>query len=211
MTEQIEDLYKLQKKDMSKVGAILADAFQHDPVWNKVFKDEPKRDQKIRAFFETPIRYCLKYGEVYSPSENLEGIAAWVPGDLAEMPYWRVIRSGAIISALKMGAKLGKKMSPVFKQLDKDRKENMKERSFIYLQIIGVASKFQGQGFGGKMIRALIEKSERAGIPIYLETETEDNIKMYERFGFKVVKQITLTVINLPMWDMVREPSIPSE
>ena len=82
----------------------------------------------------------------------------------------------------------------------------MNEKSYIYFMIIGIASKFQGQGFGGKLIRALIEKSERIGIPIYLETETEDNVKMYERYGFKTVKQITLLNINLPMWEMLREP-----
>ena len=205
MSGQIENLYKLQKKDIPKVGAVLADAFQHDPVWKKVFEGESKIDQKFCAFFETPIRYCLKYEEVYTISENLEGIAAWVPGDLADMTIWRLIRSGAIRSGMKMGAKLAKKMKPVFKQLQKDRKENMKGKLFIYLLIIGVASKFQGQGFGGKLLRALIEKSERVGIALYLETETEDNVKMYERFGFKLVKQITLPGINLPMWEMVRE------
>ena len=205
MSGQIENLYKLQKKDIPKVGAVLADAFQHDPVWKKVFEGESNIDQKFCAFFETPIRYCLKYGEVYTISENIEGIAAWVPGDLADMTIWRLIRSGAIRSGIKMGAKLAKKMKTVFKQLQKDRKENMREKLFIYLTIIGVASKFQGQGFGGKLLRALIEKSERVGFALYLETETEDNVKMYERFGFKLVKQITLPGINLPMWEMVRE------
>lgn len=205
MSGQIENLYKLQKKDIPKVGAVLADAFQHDPVWKKVFEGESKIDQKFCAFFETPIRYFLKYGEVYTISENLEGIAAWVPGDLADMTIWRLIRSGDIRSGMKMGAKIAKKMKPVFKQLQKDRKENMKGKLFTYLLIIGVASKFQGQCFGGKLLRALIEKSERVGIALYLETETEDNVKMYERFGFKLVKQITLPGINLPMWEMVRE------
>ena len=105
-----------------------------------------------------------------------------------------------------MGVKLGKKMKPISRQLKEDRKENMKGKLFIYFLIIGVASKFQGQGFGGKLIRALIEKSERIGIALYLETETEDNVKMYERAGFKSVNQITLPVIDLPMWEMVREP-----
>ena len=84
---QIENLYKVQKNDISKTGAVLADAFQHDPVWTKFFKDEATIDQK-GTLFESPIRYCLKYGEVYATSEHLEGIAAWVPGDLADMTIW---------------------------------------------------------------------------------------------------------------------------
>jgi ribosomal protein S18 acetylase RimI-like enzyme len=82
----------------------------------------------------------------------------------------------------------------------------MKGRTYLYLMVLGVATEFQGQGFGGKLLRALIEKSEQAGVPIYVETETERNVKMYERFGFRVLKQITLPIINLPQWEMVREP-----
>ena len=197
-------MYKLQKKDIPKVGAVLADAFQDDPVWGKLFEGESNLDQKFRAFFETPIRYCLRYGEVYSISENLEGIAAWIPGDLADMTLWRVIRSGAIKSGMKIGTKASKRMKPIFKILDEGRKENMKGKQYIYLQIVGVASKFQGQGFGGKLIRAAIEKSEGLGVPIYLETETENNVKMYERFGFKLTKKIILPGIDIPMWEMVR-------
>lgn len=199
-------LYKLKKKDISKAGAILADAFQSDPLWNKFFEGESKIDQKLRACFETPVRYCLKYGDVYATSKRLEGIAAWVQGDHADMTIWRMILSGAILSGMRMGARAGKKMKPVFDPLQKDRKDNMTGISFIYLFIIGVAKAFQGQGYGGKLLRALIDKSEKAGIPLYLETEIEKNVKLYEKFDFKLIKKITLPVIGLPMWEMVREP-----
>ena len=83
MSGQMENLYKVQKKDILKAGAVLADAFQHDPVWKKVL-EEANIDQK-RGFFEAPVRYCLKYGKVYATSERLEGIAAWAPSDFADM------------------------------------------------------------------------------------------------------------------------------
>jgi len=82
----------------------------------------------------------------------------------------------------------------------------MKGKAYIYLMVLGVTTELQGQGFGGKLLRALIEEGERAEVPIYVETETERNVRMYERFGFRVLKQITLPIINLPQWEMVREP-----
>ncbi len=42
MSGQMEDLYKVQKKDLSKAGVVLADAFSDDPVWNKFFEGEAK-------------------------------------------------------------------------------------------------------------------------------------------------------------------------
>jgi len=205
MPGQIENMYKLQKKDISQAAAVLADAFQHDPIWNKVLA-ESQIDQK-RGVFEVPIRYCLRYGEVYATSENLEGIITWVPGDLADMTIWRLIRSGAIWPGLKVAVRLASKLGRVSKPFQADRKENMQDSPFIYLLVLGVASEFQGQGFGGKLLSVLIAESERAGIPLYLETETESNVRWYEKSGFETVKQIKLPVINLPIWEMARIPT----
>jgi len=196
------DLYRLQKKDIHRAALMLADAFQHDPVWNMVFGDTTLAQ---RAYaFETPVRYGLKYGEVYAPSETLEGVAAWLPGTVADMTFWRILRSGALWSGMKLGAQIMGKMQPVFRPIQIDRRETMRGKSYLYLQIIGVAPDFQGQGFAGKLLRALIEKSAQAGVSLYLETETEANVSMYEHFGFTVVKEIVLPIINLPMWEMTR-------
>lgn len=199
-------LYKIHKRDIPNASAVLADAFQHDPLWNKLFEGASHRDRKFSAFSETPLRFCYTFGEVYATSQHLEGVAAWVPGHLSYMTVWRMIRSGAIVSGIKIGAKVGKSMSTIFGPLDTDRKEHMRGRSFLYLFIIGVATKFQGQGFGGTLLRVLFEKSETSGLPIYLETETEQNVALYETFGFNTVKHLTLPLVNHPMWEMVREP-----
>jgi ribosomal protein S18 acetylase RimI-like enzyme len=202
MSTKLDDLYRVQKKDTHRAAVMLASAFQHDPVWNAVFGDAT---MATRAYaFETPVRYCLKYGDIYAPSEALEGVAAWAPGALADMTFWRIMRSGAFWPGMKIGVQIARKMQPVFRPIETDRKETMRGKSYIYLQVIGVAPAFQGQGFGGRLLRALIEKSEQAGLPLYLETETEANVSMYEHLGFAVIKKITLPIINLPMWEMVR-------
>ena len=206
MPDPLENLYRIKKEDIPKAGSVLRNAFQHDPVWKKLFEDAQVSDEKLLAFNETPIRYCFKFGEVYAVSRNLEGIAAWIPGELSVMTPWRLIRSGAMKSARKLGFKLGKKMKIVFKPIENDRKEHMEGKPFIYFFMLGVAAEFQGQGFGGKLIRALIGKSEQDGLPLYLETETEENVALYEKFGFKMLKKTILPLIDLPMWEMVREP-----
>ncbi|MFC1902397.1 hypothetical protein ACFLX3_05690 [Chloroflexota bacterium] len=63
-------LYRVQKGDIARVGKVLADAFQHDPLWNKICEGESDLEKRFRALFEMPVRHCLKYGEVYAPSED---------------------------------------------------------------------------------------------------------------------------------------------
>jgi ribosomal protein S18 acetylase RimI-like enzyme len=204
MLGKMETLYRLRKKEISKADAVLTDAFRQDPLWRRVLAESGTHQS--RGLFEVPIRYCLRYGQVYATSKNLEGIIAWVPGNLSGMPVWRLVRSGAIWSGLKLAVRLYSRLGPVFKPIEDDRKVMMKESPFIYLPVIGVASELQGHGFGARLLSALITESEKAGIPLYLETESETNVRWYEKFGFVTIKQINLPVINLPMWEMARNP-----
>jgi ribosomal protein S18 acetylase RimI-like enzyme len=206
MKRQERMLYRVHKGDIMRVGRVLADAFQRDPLWNKICEGESDLEKRFRALFEVPVRHCLKYGEVYATSLDLEGVAAWVPGKYADMTAWRIIRSGALGAAMRMGSNIAKKMRPVFKPVTEDRHENTAGYTYLYLCIVGVATELQGKGFGRKLIGAAIEKSERKGLQLYLDTETEKNVKMYEHFGFRLLKRITLPKVDLPMWEMVREP-----
>jgi ribosomal protein S18 acetylase RimI-like enzyme len=199
-------LYKVQKRDIVGASKVLASAFQRDPLWNKIYEGEPNIEKRFHAFFEGGVRYCLKYGEVYAPSENLEGVIGLVPGKYADMSWWRAIRSGTMGVGMRMGLSAAKKTGTVFKPITKDRREHMAGCSYLYVLVFGVSTELQGKGFGRKLIDAAIEKSEREGLHLYLETETEENVRMYEYFGFRLLKKITLPIVDLPMWEMVREP-----
>ena len=126
MPGQIDSLYRVQKKDISRARVVLTDAFQHDPIWNAVFKEVPQLAHRLSTFYEIPVRHCLKFGAVYATSEALEGIAAWVPGKFADMTIWRMLRSGALFAGLKIGAKMAIKMKPALEPIEKDRHEIMK-------------------------------------------------------------------------------------
>ncbi|HKK65437.1 MAG TPA: GNAT family N-acetyltransferase, partial [Clostridia bacterium] len=151
------------------------------------------------------IRYCHKYGHVYASSEKFEGIMAITQDEYSYMSLWRMIRSGSIFPFLRIGFKSFMIVASALSPIDVARKKHMKNKSFAYLQIIGVASENQGKGHGGKLLKELIAITDEAKLPIYLETETENNVRLYERFGFKTLEQMNLPVINQPMWAMLRE------
>ena len=200
----METLYRLQKQDANRAGVVLTEAFQADPVFNAIF-DGATLDQRI-AFYTTPVQYGMKYGRVVATSPQLEGIAVWVPGKFADMTLLRLILSGAFFTGMKMGMEVSNRMAAVLKPTDQDRKAFMRGRDYHYLVMIGVSPQHQGQGFGRQLLQALIDESERTRLPIYLETETEENVSIYEHFCFKVIDKVTLALIDLPMWEMIREP-----
>ncbi|MFH1382735.1 MAG: GNAT family N-acetyltransferase [Chloroflexota bacterium] len=201
-------LYRVQKGDITQAGKVLADAFQRDPLWNKIFEGEPDLVKKFRAMSEASVKQGLKYGEVYAPSENLEGVVAWVPGKYADMTAWQIIRSGNMGAVMRMGLNALKRMGPALKPVLEDRHEHMAGSTYLYLLIVGVATELQGKGFGRKLIDAAIEKSDRERRQLYLDVQVEENVKMYEHFGCRLLKRITLPIFDIPIWEMVREPQV---
>ena len=195
----IDDLYKIQKKDLKNAVNVLDNAFSEDSMWKEVFNDEDKN----RALTEVMVRFCLKYGNVFSTSDNLEGVMAIAPHD-KDMNLWRIIRSGAF--SLSMKIKSEAKIMKVLSNAVEEAKKSLNLGPYIHLLIMGVSQEFQGKGFGGKLIRAVIEKAETERKPIYLETQKEENVSLYEKYGFSVKKKIILPEpLNLPMWLMVRD------
>jgi ribosomal protein S18 acetylase RimI-like enzyme len=200
----MEKLYPLRKQDVEPAGQVLTEAFQGDPVFDAIFAEAAPEQRQ--AFFTTPVQYTLKYGQACASSSQLEGFAGWVPGKYAKMTVPRLIFSGAFFTGMKMGPEISQKLATIFNPIDQARKEFMHGRDYLYLVIIGVAPQHQGHGFGRQLLNALIAESEQAGLPIFLETETEENVSIYEHFGFKAIEKAILPLINLPMWEMLREP-----
>jgi len=196
-----DDLYKIQKKDLQNAVNVLTDAFSEESMWKAVFKNE----EKNRALTEVMVRFCSKYGNVVSTSENIEGVMAISPYD-KDMTTWRIIRSGAFFLSMRIVGEA--KIMQVLTKAVEEAKKSLNLGPYIHLLIMGVSQEFQGKGFGGQLLRAVIEKVEIERVPIYLETQKEANVSLYEKYGFSVKKKIILPEpLNLPMWLMVRNPS----
>ena len=194
-----DDLYKIQKKDLKNAVSVLDNAFSEDSIWKEVFSDEDKN----RILTEVMVRFCLKYGNVLSTSDNLEGVMAITPHD-KEMTLWSLVRSGAFFLSLKIASEA--KVMKVLTNAVQEAKRDLDLGPHIHLLIMGVSQEFQGKGFGGKLLRALIEKAGTERTPIYLETQKEENISLYEKYGFSVKKKVILPEpLNLPMWLMLRD------
>ena len=204
----LDSLYKVTKKEVEKASLALGKAFHDDPLWSQIIQDEAERKQKLPLLFEMLLRYALRYGEVYASSEDLEGIVILLPYDKADMTFWRLLRCGAwrlLRTGMKLGRKTGNRLEQILAPMSKAQKEILKE-SYLYLQTIGVSPELQGKGFGGKLLRAIFKHADNEETRIYLEA-TKENVPLYEKYGFQVIKEIKLSIIDLSGWAMVREPS----
>jgi len=200
------NLYRLTKDDIPNAVKTFKDAFQDDPVWSKVFMDANNKEVSLSSFYTIPLLYGMKFGEAYAISSGLEGIAVWMPGEHAAMSMFGMLRSGAFAYAVKMGSEPGRNLSVIYKQLDADRKRLMRNKSYNYLSIIGVARWAQGKGHGSRLMNAIKAECDQKGLYLYLETETKRNVAFYENHGFTLLEEVSLKTLDLPAWLMVRAP-----
>jgi RimJ/RimL family protein N-acetyltransferase len=69
-----------------------------------------------------------------------------------------------------------------------------------------VAPERQGEGLGTALVRSVLDRCDREGLPAYLEASNAGSRRLYERLGFA----LTGRPLDLPdgprMWPMWREP-----
>jgi ribosomal protein S18 acetylase RimI-like enzyme len=207
----LKDLYLVQKKDASKVAQVLAKAFHEDPLIELIFPNQEERRQLTPVLWRFMTKDGIRYGEVYAPSDKIEGVAKWLPPGKAHMGVWRTIVSGG----LKMGFALAKqkderkipprRIAKITDEITRIHKDLMKEPHW-YLANIGIDPEYQGKGFGSKLIKPMLERSEKEGHPVFLETNFEGNVGLYEHLGFEVLDERKVLDTEIINWAMIRKP-----
>ena len=92
MDDGLNGIYRLEKDDVERAARILARAFGNDPLTLHAFSEEERSEENLYYFFLIPLKYCLRYGEVYAPSFDIEGVALWLTSDKYPVTFWRMLR-----------------------------------------------------------------------------------------------------------------------
>lgn len=73
-----------------------------------------------------------------------------------------------------------------------------------HLGPVGVEPDQQGHGIGSELVTRFCQMMDAEGGLSFLETDSESNAHMYEKFGFVTIE--SATVIGVPIWFQVRTP-----
>jgi ribosomal protein S18 acetylase RimI-like enzyme len=198
---------RLSKDQIEPASEMLVRSFFADPKLAHILPDEEARREKGRHLFAFELRYGRRYGRVYATSPNLEGVAVWLPSKKAEITLWRAIMSGGMALQRGLGKEAMDRLLTFSGQVDSYHKKHL-PTPHCYLFFIGVDPRHQGQGHGGKLIRPMLEELDEKCMACYLNTQNEENIGLYEHFGFRVVEQVTLPGSTIVHTGMIRDPVV---
>ncbi len=197
-------LYRLNKGEVKRAAEVVARAFQDYPLSVYFIPDESARRRKMPLMFRPLLRHGLFYGEVYATSPKLEGIAVWSRPDRKRETLWSKILSGSVLIPFIVGMGALRRQIAFSRWAAPIRKRCVPGRHW-YLQLLGVDPAYQGRGYASALLKPMLERIEREGLPCFLDTQAERNVSLYEHLGFRVVEEGTVPGSEVKSWAMVRE------
>ena len=207
MNNELDNLFKLTPDYVKEAIKVAGDAFQDDPVTIFSYPDETERKEKVQYGFYMIYNYGIKHGLTYATSKNLEGITIWLPPDKVYPSTWTLMKYGGFYSMRKVGLKMKvmKRIMTVFKY-EEERHKHLVPYDHWYFQNIAVKPEEQGKGYGGLLISTMLKTIESEGLPVYVETNTEKAMSIYQKYGFEILEHTLIPEIDVPLWCMLRKP-----
>jgi len=204
MSNDIKGLIRLDKSNAKPAVEVLVRAFRNYPILQYYFPSEVEREKISSYFLSFAVFTGISYGEVYATSPNLEGVAVWIPSANYPVTFRKLLRSVPLLVIFGFSTHGGFKMRRLGEYIDTVH-QRLTPFKHWFLQTIGIAPQFQGKGYAGKLLKPMLSRINEEGLPCYLETLDEQNVSLYEHFGFKIVDKSNVPETSLTNWAMLRE------
>ena len=189
----------VEPNDLGELCAVLARAFEDDPVARYIFPSARRRPPGLRSFFRLQVGHdLLGHGGIFT-TPDLAGAAVWSPpnrptlsglrGTLALLPVAPYVL-GTVVRTVNFLARM-ESFRPT--------------EPHWHLATLGTEPARQGQGVGSALLAPVLSICDREGIPAYLESSKARNVPFYRRHGFEVTQEIP-TEGGPTLWTMWRRP-----
>jgi GNAT superfamily N-acetyltransferase len=206
MEKETDKLLRLIEKDIVPAAVTLAKAFHEYPLIKWFTPDAERRLKTQPKSFRGTVLSGIQYGEVYATSLKMEGVTIWYfPGE-QWVPLKRKFSLGRWFASLSADKEQMKRLRS-FVYYANDIRKRLVPGKHLYLQVLGVDPVFQGQGYSSNLLKPVLARADKEGLPCFLETQAEKNVKLYEHFGFRVAEEGKIPGGNVMSWAMVRKKS----
>jgi ribosomal protein S18 acetylase RimI-like enzyme len=187
--------------DVPRLARLFAAVFANDPVFCWLSRAGRSHHTALEQFFLRILKSrTLPLGETWLAANGLAA-AAWIPpysplsspsllDDLMTLPA--ILRLTGF-ARLSRGAAMAAAMA-----------DTHPVEPCFYLAFIGVAPRLQGAGLGSLLLQRTLARVDAARAGAYLENSNPRNLKLYERAGFAVTREIIARRDAPPLFAMWR-------
>lgn len=173
-------------KDKKLVSEILVSAFsplKEKNSINLVVKQDKNRVKRMQVLMDYLFERALRFGEIYiSDNEN-----ACI---LLKFPHQEKITFKTILLDIHLAFKcIG--FERIFGVLRRQRAahKNYPKEKHIRPLIMGVKNESDGKGTAARLMINVKNKFKNNKLPVIIDAASPQNSKMYQKFGFKLIKK----------------------
>lgn len=204
MNDSLPQVAALDPTRAGEAVAVLEEAFRDYPVMRHVVgAGEEGRSERLRALLEYFVAARLLKGGLVLAAEPEPGVVGavalvTVPGERESPPalaqrreeLWRLLGQAARARYDACGT--------VWRRFTIDRPHH-------HLNLIGVGRGYAGRGLARALLEAIHRRSaaDPGSAGVTLTTEDPANLRLYERFGYRIIGESTLAP-GLRTWSFFR-------
>ena len=198
---------RLGFEDVAAASELLSRAFLDDPGALIVEPDDALRGQAIRELFAPVVRWAVPFGHVsgaFGDHGSMLGVATFVPPghDTASDSELEAAGLDGAMAAVPAAAA---RMATMSEFLEAQHELGVQGPHWR-LGFFGVEPEAQGIGLGSRLIAIGHHAADAAGERIWLETFTIENVRFYERRGYRVAIEGIVPDTQYPLWGLLRDP-----
>ena len=197
-------LYIVQKNDLDRLAEVAADAYQDYPLHNWLTKG--KYDARAsKLIMQISLKTMTEDAVIYADSEEINGFAAWLPFGFTGSKTLPFLMSGGLSLILHSGLGIiGRLLT--YENYAMNLKKEFTNNYDWYLYNLSIKKDAQGKGIASKLMRPMLGFCDDEKMVAYLETNKEQNVGLYQHYGFQLMKQEFIPGTPVTHYAMVREP-----
>lgn len=180
-------MIKAEKSDKRTVTDILCTSFYNNRSVNYVIPQDHRKKLRLEKLMAYSFDVCLAFGDVYL-SDCGHACALVLHPDRKRttlQSIWWDLKLAATVFGFSGTARALSREKLV--------KKHHPASAMYYLWFIGVQQEFQHAGIGKQLMQELLLQSTAMQRPVYLETSTPENVPWYQKFGFEIYAEETLS------------------
>jgi GNAT superfamily N-acetyltransferase len=181
-------LYEVPRDRIHEAADAAADAFigTCDPIGMFMFRNEPDHLVLKRRFYRSLVTSCPRKAVTQGTSPGLEAVSVWFPPGL---DHSEDVDPEPLCAEDFADPGTMERMQAVNDVIDA-LTGHLGEEPQWYLHLVAVRPQFMGHGYSSLLVRPMMTRAAREGIPCTLITQSRENVRKYEHWGFRVVKEM---------------------
>jgi ribosomal protein S18 acetylase RimI-like enzyme len=193
------ELRPLDGAELESAALLAARSMRDNPLQIVAIGPDPERRVRVmHRGFSRLLRLDGRPTVGAWDGDRLVGVAATAePGHCQPSTRERLRLAPTFLMAGRAAPRLGRWMS-AWAKFDPARPHS-------HLGPVAVDPDLQGRGIGSMLLTDYCQRLDQTRMLSYLETDKPENVRLYERFGYKVTAE-TL-VLGVTSWFMTREPT----